>query len=222
MKKGCSKRDIAARAAREIEDGMYVNMGIGVPNLIPEFLRGRDVVIHSENGLLGMGPLVKPGDEDPDLVNAAKQAVEVMPGGSFCSQSDSFVMIRGGHLDMTFLGAFQVSEGGDIANWRVPGGRVPGVGGAMDLVCGTKRVMVTMTHCARDGSPKIVTECTYPLTGKGCVDMIFTDLAVIKVTAEGLLLKEVAPGFTAEEVQAVTGPRLIVADDLKEMVGCGE
>jgi len=217
MKKGFSKRQIAARAAREIEDGMYVNMGIGVPNLIPEFLGDKDVVIHSENGLLGMGPLAHPGTEDPDLVNAAKQAVEILPGGAISSQADSFLMIRGGHLDMTFLGAFQVSARGDIANWHVPGGRVPGVGGAMDLVCGTKRVMVTMTHTARTGEPKIVTTCTYPLTGRECVDTIFTDLAVIRVTPDGLLLTEVAPGFTADEIQAVTEPPLLVAEDLKEM-----
>ena len=217
MKKGCSKMQMAARAAMEVKDGMYVNMGIGLPNLIPEFLGDRDVMIHSENGLLGMGPLAAPGEEDPDLVNAAKQPVHVVPGGSFCSQSDSFAIIRGGHLDMTFLGAFQVSETGDIANWRVPGGRVPGVGGAMDLVCGTKQVMVTMTHTTKTGEAKIVKECTYPLTGKGCVDTIFTDLAVIAVTPEGLVLKEVAPGWTAEEVQERTAATLIVADDLKEI-----
>ena len=217
MKKGCSKMQMAARAAMEVKDGMYVNMGIGLPNLIPEFLGDRDVMIHSENGLLGMGPLAAPGEEDPDLVNAAKQPVHVVPGGSFCSQSDSFAIIRGGHLDMTFLGAFQVSETGDIANWRVPGGRVPGVGGAMDLVCGTKQVMVTMTHTTKTGEAKIVKECTYPLTGKGCVDTIFTDLAVIEVTPEGLVLKEVAPGWTAEEVQERTAATLIVADDLKEI-----
>ena len=217
MKKGCSKMQMAARAAMEVKDGMYVNMGIGLPNLIPEFLGDRDVMIHSENGLLGMGPLAAPGEEDPDLVNAAKQPVHVDPGGSFCSQSDSFAIIRGGHLDMTFLGAFQVSETGDIANWRVPGGRVPGVGGAMDLVCGTKQVMVTMTHTTKTGEAKIVKECTYPLTGKGCVDTIFTDLAVIEVTPEGLVLKEVAPGWTAEEVQERTAATLIVADDLKEI-----
>jgi len=217
MKKGFSKQQIAARAAQEIKDGMYVNMGIGVPNLIPEFLVGKDVVIQSENGLLGMGPLAQSGEEDPDLVNAAKQACTIVPGGSVCSQADSFVMIRGGHLDMTFLGAFQVSTGGDIANWQVPGGRVPGVGGAMDLVTGTKRVMVCMTHCARNGDSKIVEECTYPLTGKGCVDTVITDLAVIRVRTEGLVLEEVAPGWTPEEVQEKTAAKLIVADDWKEM-----
>jgi 3-oxoacid CoA-transferase B subunit len=217
MKKGCDKLQMAARAAREIKDGMYVNMGIGLPNLIPECLAGRDVVIHSENGLLGMGPLAGPGEQDPDLVNAAKQPVTVKPGGSFCSQADSFAMIRGGHLDMTFLGAFQVSEKGDMANWHIPGSRVPGVGGAMDLVCGTKRVVAMMTHCSKEGEPKIVKECTYPLTGRGCVDTIITDLAVIRVTGAGLVLEEVAPDWTAEEVQAVTEPTLIVSKDLAEM-----
>ena len=218
MKKGFSKEQIAARAAQEIQDGMYVNMGIGIPNLIPEFLSGKDVIIHSENGLIGMGPLAKSGMEDPDLVNAAKQSVTIVPGGSICSQSDSFLIIRGGHLDMTFLGAFQVSEKGDIANWQIPGGnRIPGVGGAMDLVVATKRVIVTMIHTAKGDSPKILNQCTFPVTGRKCVDMIITDLAVIKVTDRGLLLLETAPGFSAEEIQKVTEPVLIVSDDLKEM-----
>lgn len=218
MKNRLTRAQIAARAAREIHDGMYVNLGIGIPNLIPEHLAEVDVVIHSENGLLGMGPLAAPGEEDPDLVNAAKQAVVVAPGGATCSQVDSFAIIRGGHLDMTVLGAFQVSTSGDIANWAVPGGkRVPGVGGAMDLVTGTKQVMVTMTHNNKDGSPKVVDECTYPLTGRGCVKIIVTDLAVIRVTAAGLVLEEVAPGYTAEEVQAATGARLAISPELTEI-----
>ncbi len=218
MKERLNRFQIAARAAEEIRDGMYVNLGIGIPNLIPEYLGNKDVVIHSENGLLGMGPLAAPGTEDPDLVNAAKQAVVVAPGGATCSQVDSFAIIRGGHLDMTVLGAFQVSATGDIANWAVPGGkRVPGVGGAMDLVCGTKQVMVTMTHNNKDGSPKVVEECTYPLTGAGCVSTIITDLAVIRVTDAGLVLAEVAPGFTASEVQAQTGAPLTIAPDLREI-----
>jgi 3-oxoacid CoA-transferase subunit B len=219
MKQGCSKEQMAWRAAQEIRDGMYVNMGIGLPNLIPEFLGGRDVVIHSENGLLGMGPLSAPGTEDPDTVNAAKQAVEILPGGAVSSQADSFVMIRGGHLDMTFLGAFQVSEQGDIANWHVPGGRIPGVGGAMDLVCGTKRVVALMTHTSKEGEVKIVKQCTYPLTGRRCVDMVITDLAVIRVTPAGLVLDEVAPGWTPEEIQAVTEPTLSISPSLREMGG---
>jgi 3-oxoacid CoA-transferase subunit B len=217
-KRALTKEQIAGRAAREIKDGMYVNLGIGIPNLIPEHLHGVDVVIHSENGLLGMGPLAPSGEEDSDLVNAAKQPVVILPGSAVCSQADSFAIIRGGHLDMTVLGAFQVSEKGDIANWLVPGGnRVPGVGGAMDLVTGTRQVMVTMTHNGPKGEAKIVKECDYPLTGKGCVDLIVTDLAFIRVTNEGLELEEVAPGFTAEEVQERTEARLLVSPNLKEM-----
>ncbi|MFC2061553.1 3-oxoacid CoA-transferase subunit B [Elusimicrobiota bacterium] len=218
MKEGFSKEQIAARAAREIKDGMYVNLGIGIPNLIPEFLGNKDVIIHSENGLVGMGPLAGSGEEDPDLINAAKQPVTIKPGGAICSQSDSFVIIRGGHLDMTVLGAFQVSEKGDLANWNVPvKGSIPGVGGAMDLVAATKTVVVTMTHCSKNGDPKILKECTYPLTGKKCVDIIITDIACIKVTDEGLLLTEVAPGLTAEDVQEVTDAQLIIDDNIKEM-----
>jgi 3-oxoacid CoA-transferase B subunit len=218
MKARLTRAQIAARAAQEMRDGMYVNLGIGIPNLIPEYLTEVDVVIHSENGLLGMGPMAPAGEEDPDLVNAAKQAVLVAPGGATCSQADSFAIIRGGHLDMTVLGAFQVSTAGDIANWAVPGGkRVPGVGGAMDLVTGTKQVMVTMTHNNKDGSPKVVEECTYPLTGMRCVKTIVTDLAVIRVTPGGLVLEEVAPGFSAQEVQAATGAKLVVSPDLKEI-----
>lgn len=217
MTEPLSKRQIAARAAKEITDGMYVNLGIGIPNMMPEYLTEVDVVIHSENGLLGMGPLAEPGTENPDLVNAAKQAVVVAPGGATCSQVDSFAIIRGGHLDMTVLGAFQVSETGDIANWMVPGGgRVPGVGGAMDLVTGTKSVMVTMTHTAK-GNPKIVKECTYPLTGKGCVKTIVTDMAVIRVTPDGLVLEEVAPGVTADDVVAATEAPLTISQNLKTM-----
>jgi 3-oxoacid CoA-transferase subunit B len=217
MAKGLSKEQIARRAARELRDGMYVNLGIGLPNLIPEYLGGVEVVIHSENGLLGMGPLARGADEDPDIVNAAKQPVHMVAGAAVCSQCDSFAIIRGGHLDMTVLGAFQVSARGDLANWQVPGDRVPGVGGAMDLVTGTKCVMVTMTHTAPDGSAKIVEECTYPLTGRRCVNLVVTDLAFLRVTDAGLVLEEVAPGVTAEEVRAVTGARLLVSPTLKEM-----
>ena len=218
MKKGFSKEEIAARAVAEIQDGWYVNLGIGIPNLIPEYLGDKDVVMHSENGLIGMGPAAKKGQEDPDTVNAAKQPVTIIHGGSICSQSESFAIIRGGHLDLTVLGAFQVSENGDMANWQIPGpGRIPGVGGAMDLVAGCKQVMVTMTHTAKDGSPKILNECKFPVTGRKCVNIIITDLAVIRVTEKGLLLEEVAPGFTADEIQAVTEPKLIISKDLREM-----
>lgn len=218
MKKGFNKFQIAERAAAEIKSGMYVNMGIGIPNLIPEYLKDKDVMIHSENGLIGMGPLAKPGEEDPDLINAAKQPVTITAGGAITSQVDSFMIIRGGHLDMAFLGGFQVSEKGDLANWNIPGGKnIPGVGGAMDLVAGTESVVVTMTHCSKDGSPKIMKECTFPLTGKKCVKTIITDLAVIKIVDEGLLLTEFAPGFTVEEIQEVTEADLKIADDIKEM-----
>ncbi|MBI5243153.1 MAG: 3-oxoacid CoA-transferase subunit B [Elusimicrobia bacterium] len=218
MKKGLSKEAIAARAAREVQDGMYVNLGFGIPSLVAEYLAGRDVVLHSENGLIGMGPLAKQGEEDPDVINATKQLVTIAPGGAIVSQSDSFMIIRGGHLDMTFLGAFQVSENGDLANWKVPGeDNIPGVGGAMDLAVGAKAVVVAMTHADKDGSPKIVKECSYPLTGRRCVSLIVTDLAVIRVTGQGLVLEEAAPGFTAEEIQKVTEPKLIVSPGLKEI-----
>ncbi len=219
MKKEYNKKEfIAARAAKEIKDGMYANLGIGIPNLVPEFLKGKDVIIHSENGLLGMGPLAKPGEEDPDIINAAKQSVTIVPGGAVCSQADSFVIIRGGHLDMTVLGAFQVSEKGDIANWHIPGGnRIPGVGGAMDLVGATKKVVVTMLHTSKNGDPKILKECTFPLTGQKCVDMIITDMAVIRVVEEGLHLEEIAPGLTIYDVQKVTEPKLIISKNLKDI-----
>lgn len=218
MKRGISKEQIAARAAREVRDGMYVNVGFGIPSLVPEYLAGRDVVLHSENGLIGMGPRAKPGAEDPDVVNATKQLVTIVPGGAIVSQSESFMIIRGGHLDLTFLGAFQVSEQGDLANWKVPGAdSIPGMGGAMDLAVGAKAIVVTMTHTDKDGSPKIVKECAYPLTGRRCVSLIVTDLAVIRVTGQGLVLEEVAPGFSAAEVQKATEPKLIVSPALKEI-----
>ncbi|MBI4679163.1 MAG: 3-oxoacid CoA-transferase subunit B [Elusimicrobia bacterium] len=217
MKKGISKGAIAARASREVKDGMYVNVGYGIPNLVPEYLAGRDVFVHAENGIIGMGPLARKGQEDPDVVNAAKQPVTIVPGGAIVSQSDSFMIIRGGHLAMTFLGAFQVSERGDLANWKGPGDGIPGMGGAMDLAVGAKRVVVTMTHTDKDGAPKIVKECSFPLTGRKCVSLIVTDLAVIRVADNGLILEEVAPGFTAAEVQRATEPALTVSPGLKEI-----
>ncbi len=218
MKKGLNREQLASRAARKIPDGSYVNLGIGLPSLIAKYLKDRDVMIHSENGLIGMGAPPPSGQEDPDLVNAGKQPVTIKPGGSICSQVESFAVIRGGHLDITVLGAFQVSRRGDVANWCVPGkGRVPGVGGAMDLVTGTKNVIVTMTHTANDGSPKILNECTFPLTGKKCVNMIITDLAVIRIIESGLRLEEIAPGLMIDDIQSVTEPKLIVSDDLRFM-----
>ncbi len=224
MKKGLEREEIARRAAREIKDGMYVNIGIGIPNLIPDYCKNKDVIFHSENGLLGMGPLAPPGEIDPDIVNAGKQPVKIVSGGSIFSQSDSFALIRGKHLDMTILGAFQVSQKGDIANWHVPDiGRVPGVGGAMDLVVGVKRVIVTMTVINVFGRPcdigktKIVKECTFPLTGKACVDLIVTDMGVFKVVPEGLLLAEIGPGYSVDEVQAKIEPKMIIPRDLGEV-----
>ncbi|MDO8806403.1 MAG: 3-oxoacid CoA-transferase subunit B [Elusimicrobiota bacterium] len=218
MKEGLSKELLAARAAREVRDGMYVNVGFGIPSLVPEYLAGKDIFLHTENGIIGMGPRAKKGAEDPDVINATKQPVTIVPGGSIVSQSDSFMVIRGGHLDMTFLGAFQVSEKGDLANWKVPGeDTIPGMGGAMDLAAGTKCIVVTMTHTDKDGAPKILKECTFPLTGRKCVSLIVTDLAVIRVTDKGLVLEETAPGFTAAEIQKVTGAELIVSPALKEI-----
>jgi 3-oxoacid CoA-transferase subunit B len=208
---------IAMRVAKELPDGGYVNLGIGIPTLVSGFVpEGSMVFYHSESGVLNCGPLAEEGEEDIDLINAGGQFLRRVPGMSFFSSADAFAMIRGGHVDVTVLGAHQVSAKGDLANWMLPQRGVGNIGGAMDLAAGAKRVIVAMEHTDRENRPKIVEECTYPVTGKGCVSMIVTDLAVIQCTQEGLVLKEVAPGWTAPEVQELTGTKLIVAPDLKE------
>jgi len=214
-----SRDQIARRAALELPDGAYVNLGWGIPNLIADHLPpGITVYFHSENGILGMGRRAKHGEEDYDLVDAMKVPVTLVPGASFFHQADAHLMTRGGHLDVAVLGGFQVSEKGDLANWKIPGVKDSGgIGGAMDIAAGAKTLMVCMEHTTKEGAPEIVRECTYPLTGLSCVDSIVTDLAVIDVHAAGLALREVAPGWTAAEIQELTGARLEIPAQLFEM-----
>ncbi len=214
-----NRDQLAQRASQELRDGFYVNLGIGIPTLVANFIpEGMDVTLQSENGMLGLGPFPFEGEEDPDLINAGKQTVTEIEGSSYFSSADSFAMIRGGHIDLSILGAMEVSAKGDLANWMIPGKMVKGMGGAMDLVAGVKRVVVVMEHTNKAGESKVLPECTLPLTGRACVDLVITDLAVFSVErGVGMTLLELAPGVTLDEIKAKTAAPFAVADGLREM-----
>lgn len=220
-KRKLTKKEIAQRIALEIPEGAMVNLGIGIPTLVAQYLRGREVMVHSENGIIGMGPPATAGEVDMDIIDASKVPVTLVKGASIIDHATSFAIVRGGHLDLAVLGAFQVSEHGDIANWRIPGEAVPGVGGAMDLCSGARRLVAAMTHTDSGGAPKIVAECSYPLTAKGKVCAIYTDLAVIDVRPDGLHLREIAPGWTPGEVQQLTGAPLHIDEPVPVIAMAG-